>query len=214
MRTVLGVSASPFVRKVRVVLAEKGLEYESVPVFPGPQAPPDWRKTSPLGKVPAYKDGDRTVNDSSVICAYIERTAPEPRLYPADPYEYARALWFEEYGDGGMTPVVGAKIFFTRIVGPRFMGQAPDEAAVEKAIAEDLPPLFDYLESQIGGDFLVGKSLTIGDVGIGTQFVNLQHAGVTPDAKRWPKLARYVAGILGRPSFSALIQEEKAAFGF
>ena len=214
MRTVMGVSASPFVRKVRVVLAEKGLEYELVPVFPGPQAPPDWRQTSPLGKVPAFKDGDRIINDSSVICAYIERTAPEPRLYPSDPYEYARALWFEEYGDGGIAPVSGGKIFFPRVVGPKFFNQPTDEAAVEKAIAEELPPLFDYLESQLTGEFLVGKSLTIGDIGIGTQFVNLQHASVAPDAKRWPKLSKYVARLLGRPSFAALIQEEKAAFGF
>jgi len=214
MRTVYGVSASPFVRKVRVVLAEKGLDYQLEPVIPGPQAPPDYRKLSPLGKVPAFRDGDRTLADSSVISAYLERVAPEPQLYPKDPYDYARALWFEEYGDGGLVPVVGPKIFFQRVVGPKFFGQATDEAVVKQALENELPPLFDYLEGQVGGEFLVANRLTIGDIGVVSPLVNLRFAGVTVDAKRWPKLAAYVGRIMSRPSFAALIKEEAATFGF
>lgn len=214
MRTVYGVSASPFVRKVRVVLAEKKLDYTLEPIFPGPQAPPEFRKISPLGKVPAFRDGDRTLADSSVICAYLERVAPEPRLYPADAYDYARALWFEEFADGGLVPVFGGKIFFQRIIGPRFMGQATDESVVKNAIDNEVPPLNDYLEGELKGDFLVGNALTIGDVAVASMFVNLGYAGVSPDAARWPKLARYVARMHERPSFAACIAEEKAAFGF
>src|SRR5262249_23754946 len=158
--TVYGVSASPFVRKVRVALAEKGLDYTLEPVFPGPQAPPDWRKKSPLGKVPAFQDGDRILADSSVICAYLERVAPEPPLYPTDPYDYARALGFEEYGDGGLVAVFGAKIFFQKVVGPQFFGQATDQAVVDNAIENEVPPLLDYLEGQLAGDFLVGNRFT------------------------------------------------------
>jgi len=214
MRTVYGVSASPFVRKVRVVLAEKGLDYQLEPVFPGPQAPPGWRELSPLGKVPAFRDGDRTLADSSVICAYLERVAPEPQLYPSDPYDYARALWFEEYGDGGLIAVFGAKIFFQRVVGPKFFGQATDEAVVNQAIESEVPPLLDYLERQLTAEFLVGNRLTIGDIGVVTQFVNLRYAGVTVDLGRWPKLAGYVGRIMSRPSFASLMKEEMAAFGF
>ncbi len=209
MRVVYGVNASPFVRKVRVFLAEKGLEYQLDPVIPG-QAPPDYKKMSPLGKIPAFRDGDRTMCDSSIICAYLERTAPEPRLYPADPYDYARALWFEEYADGGMTPVVGPKIFFKKIVGPRFFNQPCNDAEVKDAVEKELPPMFDYLEGQVTGDFLVGKSLTIGDIGVATQFVNLKHAGVDVDAKRWPKLAGFVQRMHSRPSFAPIIAEETA----
>src|SRR5512143_38503 len=92
MPTVYGANASPFVRKVRVVLTEKNIPYELEPVFPGPMAPPEFRTLSPLNKIPAFRDGDRTLADSSVICAYLERTHPTPALYPSDPYEYARAL--------------------------------------------------------------------------------------------------------------------------
>ena len=88
---VLGGGVSPFVRKVRVALAEKGLDYTHEQV--NPFAPPaGYREISPLGKIPAFKDGDRTLCDSSVICAYLEKTHPKPALYPSDPYDYARAL--------------------------------------------------------------------------------------------------------------------------
>jgi glutathione S-transferase len=207
-----GVNASPFVRKVRVVLAEKNVPHEREDVIPV-NVSAEYKKISPLGKIPALRDGDRALCDSSVICAYLERTHPEPALYPADPYEYARALWFEEYADTALVNVSGPKIFFQRIVAPRFFNQQTDEATVQKAIDEELPPLFDYLESQLGdGNTLVGKRFSIGDIGIGSQFVNLRHAGVGVDTKRWPKLARYVAAVHERPSFKALIDEERPIF--
>ena len=211
MPIVHGVSASPFVRKARAFLEEKGIAYESKPTF-GDKSP-EWRKKSPLGKVPVLEDGDVSIPDSSVICLYIERKHPEPPLLPSDPKDYARALWLEEWADTALAQVAGGKIFFPRVVGPRLMNQPADEAAVEKTIREELPPLFDYLEAQIDGAFLVGGRLSIADLAVATHFVNLGHASVTVDANRWPKLASYVAKILARPSFEKLVAEDRALFG-
>ncbi len=213
MPTLYGAFGSPFVRKAMVALTEKGIAYDHDPVVPfGPN--PEYRKISPLGKIPAFRDGERTLADSSVIIAYLERTHPEPPLYPNDPYEYARALWFEEYGDGGLSPVLGAKVFFPRVIAPRFFNQPTDEAAVQKVLDEEVPPLLDYLETEIGDkQFLVANRFTIADIGIATVFVNFQFAGCSIDAKRWPKLAAYVGRILSRPSFKGIIDKEKAAFG-
>ncbi len=73
--------------------------------------------------------------------------------------------------------------------------------------------MFDYLESQLGnGQAIVGKSFSIGDIGIATQFVNLRHAGLDVDAKRWPKLANYITSVHARPSFKGQIEEEEAIF--
>jgi glutathione S-transferase len=213
MPVVYGVNASPFVRKVRVALAEKGVSYELEPVFPV-NVSAEYRQISPLGKIPAYRDGERTLADSSVICAYIERVHPHPRLYPSDPYEQARALWFEEYGDTALSALLTGTIFFNRIVAPRFLGRSADAAAVQKAVDEQLPPMFDYLEGQIGDrDSIAGDAFSIGDIGLATQFVNARYGGFTVDAKRWPKLAAYVGNIHARPSFKALIDEEAASFG-
>ena len=212
MSILYGLNGSPFVRKVLVCLAEKGIAFEREDVIPI-NVSPEFRKISPLGKIPAFRDGEKTLSDSSVICAYLERTHPEPRLYPADAYEFARALWFEEYGDTALMSVVGPKIFFKKIVAPRFFNQAPNEAEIQQAVDQDLPPLFDYLESQLGGSFLAGGAFSIGDIGIATQFVNLRLAGFGVDTKRWPKPAKYVAAIHERPSFKAIIAEERATFG-
>jgi len=212
MPTVIGANVSPFVRKVRVFLAEKGIPYDLEPLIPF-GAGAEFKEISPLGKIPAYRDGDRTLADSSVICAYIEKIKPEPALYPSDPFEYARALWFEEYGDSGLVPVTGAKIFFQKVVGPLFFNRKTDDAVVEKAVNEELPVLLDYLESQLGtGDAIIGKKFSIADIGVATHFVNLRHAGYGVDAARWPKLARYIAAVHARPSFKALIDEESAQF--
>jgi glutathione S-transferase len=213
MPTVYGINASPFVRKVRVALAEKGIPYDVEPVIPI-NVSPEFRQMSPLGKIPAFRDGNVVLSDSSVICAYLERAYPTPTLYPADPYEYARALWFEEYADTALLEAFGPKIFFQRVVAPRFFNRPTDEAVVNKAVEEDLPPRFDYLESQLGGgDAIVGGRFSIGDIGVATQFVNLRHAGFGVDKRRWPKLARYVDAVIARPSFKALVQEEAVQFG-
>jgi glutathione S-transferase len=213
MITVHGAGPSPFVRKVRVALAEKKLEYTLDPVMPfGPN--PEFRKLSPLGKIPALTDDGATLPDSSVICAYLERKYPEPALYPTEPHAYGRALWFEEYADSAMVGVIGPKIFLQRVVNPMFFSKPCDDAVVQKAVDEELPPLFDYLESQLeGGDGIVAGRFSIADIAIGSMIVNLQHGGFGIDAARWPKLAAHVARVHARPSFKSLIEEERGMLG-
>lgn len=210
MITVYGANISPFVRKVRVFLAEKNIQYKLEPINPF-TAGPEYKKLSPLGRIPAFQDGNVTLADSSVICAYVEKTNPQPALIPTVPADYAQALWFEEYGDGGLAPIFGGEIFRQRVVMPLFFKQPGDEAMAQKAIDEKLPPLFDYLEGGLSDrTTLVGNNFTLGDIGVATQFVNLRHAGVTVDVQRWPKLARFVAAVHGRTSFKAVIEEEEA----
>lgn len=213
MPTVFGVALSPFVRKVRVVLAEKEIPYDLVPVF-GPQAPPDWKTMSPLGKIPAFKDGERTLCDSSIICTYLERTHPTPALYPTDPYEHARALWIEEFADTALVENIGQPIFFNLVVGPRFMGKEADRARADKAFAETLPPRLEYLEGQLGqSGYFIGDRLTIADIAVASPLLNLRHAGYDVDAQQFPKLRKHLDAMAARPSFAACVAEEKAFLG-
>jgi glutathione S-transferase len=186
MLKLYGANPSPFVRKIKVVLAEKNLPFEQEQTSPFPPSA-EFRKISPLGRIPAFQDGDKFLADSSIISAYLERTHPQPALYPTESYANARALWFEEYADSGLAPIIGSKMFFNKVVGPLMMKLTFAEALFRKAEQEDLPPMFSYLEGELKGDFLVGNSLTIGDIGVGSQFVNLLLSGVTPDAGKWPK---------------------------
>lgn len=214
MPTVHGANASPFVRKVRVALAEKGVDYTLNPVMPFGVSD-EYLAISPLGKIPTYETDDgRYVNDSSVILQYIERTNPTPALYPSDPYDCARAMWFEEFGDSALTEAVGG-VFFQKVVAPTFLGQATDEAAVTESLEVKCPKAFGYLEEQIRSPEqpIVGDTFSVGDIGLSSCFVNFGHAGETVDASRWPKLAAYVEDKHARPSFAGFIAEEKAMFG-
>ncbi len=211
--TVIGGNVSPFVRKVRVALAEKGVDYELESINPF-AAPDNFREISPLGKIPAFRDGDRTLADSSVICAYIERTHPSPALYPADAYDYARTLWIEEYMDGGFVPVAGSKVFLPLVLTPLMCGKPADEAEPLRVVAEELPTSFHYLEAELGdNEYFVGGQLTLADISVASPFVNLRHAGVAPERARWPKLRGFLDRVLARPSFKACIEEESPIFG-
>jgi glutathione S-transferase len=206
-----GVNASPFVRKVRVALAEKGIAYELRPVMPI-APPPEYLKISPLGKIPCLQDGDFTLPDSSCIIAYLERTSPKPALYPEDAKQFGRALFFEEYCDTRLVETLGP-VFFQRIVRKLILKQEPDETIARKKIDEEAPKVFDWLEGQLGDQqWLVGARFSIADIAAGSPFVNYAHAGESVDAKRWPQLAAYLQRVHSRPSFKALIEEERQAF--
>ncbi len=206
----IGASVSPFVRKVRVVLAEKGLSYEHDPMVPFGVSD-EYKRLHPLGKIPVLLDGEKVIPDSSPICVYLEKTHPDPALYPSDAYELARALWFEEYADAGI--ITGTIVpFQERILGPVFFKREGDEAKVEAALNETLPEHFDYLERELGdSDWLIGNRFSIADIAMGTQFVSFYHGRAAVDAKRWPGLAAYVDRVFARPSFKTIIEEEQAS---
>lgn len=202
-----GAALSPFVRKTRVFLIEKGIEFEAVHVDPN-SPPEDYARLNPLKRIPAMEDGDKVLADSAVICAYLERKHPEPSLYPDDDYEYARALWFEKYADYEIAMNCTFAIFRNRVV-MRLLGKECDEDKVQKALTEKLPPLMDYLEREIEGKtFLAGDKLTVADIAMASQFVNLQHGGETVDQSRWPNMAAYIGRLHERPAFHQQIEKE------
>lgn len=198
---VYGTSVSPFARKVLFCIAEKGLTAEHIPVMPRDEGEA-FRACSPFGKLPGFADGDFKIADSSAICHYLEKKYPEKPMFPATPEGFARVIWFEEYSDTIMFAVIG-KVFGNLFVKPRLFKLEPDMAAVEEGVAE-LPSIYDYLESQINGPFLVGDSLTLADIAIASPFVNLAMVKYAPDQAKWPKLVAYLAAIQARPAFAAI----------
>lgn len=143
--TLYGAPLSPFVRKVRLLLAEKGLDYQLEAIAPFGQ--PAWyREISPLGRIPALRDGDLALADSSVICQYLEERYPEPPNLQGDaPASRAAVRWLEKYADYEIAPLATLTIFRNRILKPA-MGQACEENDVRRALEEKLPAHFDYLE--------------------------------------------------------------------
>jgi glutathione S-transferase len=206
---VYGSSLSPFVRKVLAFAAEKGIEVESKPVGLGSQDP-EFREASPFGKIPGFRDGDFAISDSSAIIAYLDALSPEPNLIPTEPRARARTIWFDEFSDTILC-ACGAKMFFNRVVAPRFLGREGDLAAADHAESNELPPLLDYLERVVPEQgFLVDGRLTLADIAVASPFANFRHLGLALDTGRWPRLLAYAERMLERPSFKTQLDRETA----
>ncbi len=222
--TLHGVIFAPFVRKVRAVLAAKGIAYQQVSVMPGAMDPAFLAK-SPLSKVPVWEEPGFVLPDSSAICAYLERLVPKPSLYPAEPRAFATALFWEEYADTRLVEA-GDPIFYERVVRPRVLRQAGDEEIVRRNLEELVPSVFDQLESLYFGSGLHGAGagvmraegssetgLDISAIAIWSPIVNIEHVGVCVDAGRWPKLAAFMETMNAHPVLRPIVMEERAALG-
>ena len=210
--TVYGAALSPFVRKVRVVLAEKGLEYKHDPV--SPFAPPDYfLEISPLKRIPVLRDDseglDATLADSSAICGYLEKKYPATALYPSKPFDYGRALWLEEYADSDFIATIGGGLFRAVIVN-KLMQKEPDFAMANDTWETKAPRFLAYFEKELGArNNFVGNSFTLADIAVASPFVNAAHAGFAPDAAKYPNLTRFLKATHARPSFAACIAQER-----
>ena len=209
MITIYGSTLSPFVRKTVAFAGEKGIEVELQPTgIPNPS--PEFVEASPFKKMPAMRDGDYVLADSSAIIHYLEAKFPDPALIPSDPKALGKVIWFDEFSDTIMA-ACGAKMFFNRIVAPRFMGRPGDLAAAETAERDELPPILDYVErvAPDPGGYLVGDRITLADIAVASPFANLEHLCVKLDPARHPRTRAYVESILERPSFKGWVEREK-----
>ncbi len=209
-RILYGISASPYVKKVEVILKEKNIPFTQIKTPPAmilkmknQTIPTDFKEASPLGKIPALREGNWTISDSAIIAQYLEKTHPIPALYPSDPKALARALWFEKYGDETLASVIHKKIYTERIVKPKVLDIPGDEAIAKKAFDEELPPMLDYLEKELDKNkWIAGDEFTVADIAIVTHFIDLKAAGETISKARWPKLSNYIDRVSERKSFN------------
>src|SRR3954469_19968434 len=90
MLTLYDAPRCPYCARVRIVLAEKGVEYEVVEIDLDDR--PAWLyEKNPLGKVPVLEEDGWALPESTVIMEYLEERYPEPPLLPEDPGDRARA---------------------------------------------------------------------------------------------------------------------------
>jgi glutathione S-transferase len=156
---------SPFSAKVRIALAEKGLEYETCEVpwsrktLWGPKSA-EFLAVSPHGKVPVLIDGDVAVHDSTVICEYLEDRYPEPHLAPAAPAARARCRQHEDEADHAMTDYVTPLVqeLFTKTE-----DAARDMGRVEQA-STALVRRYDALERELAGHEYLCDAFSIADI--------------------------------------------------
>ncbi|MFZ0564741.1 MAG: glutathione S-transferase family protein [Chlamydiales bacterium] len=196
----LGTSLSPYVRKVKNVLDYKNLNYKQSEILPrvvleatGQQIPENFKKASPLGKIPALTVDNVTIADSAVIVAYLEKQVPSRRVYPRQAANYARTLWIEKYADTVMTDVVHP-IFIERVVKPMVFSSEPDEQQVSRLAHEELPKILDYLNQQLmenGTEYLATNQMTVADFAVIHHLIDLDIAEIAWKTGEFSYLERY-----------------------
>lgn len=193
--TVIGNHVSPYVRKVLAVCEMKGLAYrvDSIVPFYGSDR---FTQLSPLRRIPVLIDGADVINDSSVICEYLEETAPQVPLLAGTPAERARIRFLDEFADTLLADVLIWRIFGKALVAPAVFGTPRDLDAVQRVVKQELPAVLDHLEVWApSSGFIGGATANLADISVASHFANLRWARQTVDAARWPKTAAWVTRV-------------------
>lgn len=210
----IGSPLSPFVRKARIVAAEKNIEYDFDPKA-GPMGwPEDYQRINPLMRIPSLlpnpDNKDYAINDSSAICAYFEKLQPEPSVYPNDAEAYGRALWFEEVADTELAARIGMGVF--RPVFFNIATGKPADIDTAKAGFDKLgETLLPYLENQLGEqEWIAGNVFSVADITLFSQFHNLKMVGFGLPAELYPNLRAHFDRCCARPSIAGFIEDDAA----
>ena len=200
---IIGSFVSPYVRKVLACVHLKGLSYEIDPITPF-FGNDEFRRLSPLCRIPVLIDGDFATSDSSVICEYLDEAYPGRPLLPTGPKDRARARWLEEFADTRLGDVFIWGLFYQKVVHPLVWGEPGDQQRIAKVLAEDAPEALDYLEGELPEDGWLFGEFGIADIAIASFFRNAAYADFEPDADRWPKVAAFVACALAHDAFASI----------
>lgn len=99
--------------KVRLAMAEKGLEWNGVyiDILKGEQFDPEYLKLNPKGVVPTLVHDDLVIPDSTVIIEYLDQIAPDTSVHPKDPWSRAQVRYWTKAVDEDLHPACGAVTF-------------------------------------------------------------------------------------------------------
>jgi len=159
---------------VRIVLAEKSLEWETVAVDLDDR--PAWiYEKNPLGRVPVVEEDGLVLPESAVIMEYLEERYPEPALLPADAAERALARLLVER--------------FTRLSDPYYKARRGDESARGELDAR-LGDLDALLEER---QFLTGRAYGLADIAYLPWIIRVDHSA-------FPAVAEWVERLAERPA--------------
>jgi glutathione S-transferase len=189
-----GSLTSPFVRKVRMVLREKGIAHEFI-VEGASDAAGNVARLNPLHAVPVLeRDDGEVLFDSPFICEYLDSLTPSPRLYPPAGEPRWQALRWHALGHGMMEACV------TRLLESRRADACRDRAVL--ALHEGrIAAAIDYAAARVPADgFLVGGQLSIADIAliVALEYVDLRYPHDW--RTRCPQLAGWLAAHATRAS--------------
>lgn len=183
-----------FGKKVRIVLAEKELSFDSVQVdlVKGQQRSDEFRRLNPFGKVPVLVDETSVVYESTIINEYLNDEYPhEPELLPEDSGERARIRLLVDFADRAFTlPVMALE---------REAKATEKDEVRSNAAREAVAKALQMLDRELAGREYLGESFSLADIAFAPALLALPQVGITID----PALANVAAWkvrLIARPS--------------
>lgn len=163
--TLYGFNASTYVRTIRMLLHEKGVDYEQVPVdiIAGENQTAEHRRRHPFGKIPTLQADDVNLFESQAIAELIEARHPAPPMIPSEAIHRAKMRqWISVIENYSYAQIVGTLVW-QRVVNP-MLGQPVDEDVVTEAM-----PQVDYhfalFDESLGASkYLAGPEISLADL--------------------------------------------------
>ena len=189
-------TSCPFSQRCRIVLHEKGMDFEVKDVDLLDKSD-EIAAMNPYGRVPILVERDLTLYESNIINEYIDERFPHPQLMPADPVMRARARLFLHNFEGDLFSHLGDIVH-----------GAPKAAEKARATVRDnltqIAPIFTKQK------YMLGEEYSMLDVAIAPLLWRLDHFGIQLPKQATP-LLKYAERLFSRPAFiEALTPVEKA----
>ena len=196
--TLISHKLCPYVQRVAIALAEKGVPFERIDVDLADK--PDWfLKVSPFGKTPVLLARDTAIFESAVILEYLEDTQ-EPPLHPADPLERAEHRAWIEFGSAILNDIAG-------------LYGAADEAAFAAKVTA-LHVKFARVEDRLKAPWFDGERFSLVDAVFGPVFRYVDAFDRIGDfgiLSGLPKVAAWRRALASRATVQAAVAPEYPA---
>jgi len=194
---------APNPRRVRIFLAEKGIEVPTVQIDIGKaeNRQPPFLAKNPMGGVPILELDDGTIIAESVaICRYFEETQPEPPLMGVDAQDRALVeMWQRRMELEIATPIMGT----FRNTHDFFKGRIPQVPEYGAILKDSAFKRLEWIDSELADrPFVAGERFTIADITllVGIDFGRVSKISIQPDQKH---LSRWYEAVSSRPSAKA-----------
>lgn len=189
-------TACPFSHRCRIVLFEKGMDFE-IKDIDLHQKPEEIAVMNPYNQVPILVERDLTLYESNIINEYIDERFPHPQLMPADPVMRARTRLFLFN--------IERDLFNYLPVAVNGSGKEAEKALA--TIRDNLTQIAPVFAKQ---KYMLGEEYSMLDVALAPLMWRLDHYGITLPKQAAP-LLKYAERIFSRPAFiAALTPVEKA----
>ena len=193
----IGSNTSPYVRKVRIVMAEKKLDYQYV--LEDVWANDTMLKSNPLGKVPCLVvEGVEAIFDSRVIVEYVDTLSPVGRLIPPTGRERVEVRTWESLADGALDAAIAARLEANWV--PR--GEARSQAWIERNMSRVNEALKAMARGLGEKPWCAGLHMTLADIAVGCAlfYLDFRFAHIDWRAEH-SNLARLAEKLAARKSF-------------